>query len=50
MPIEHKRGTLRQLIKRVEVEPGRVERVDGKWAPRIRVVPSWEDDETSTEG
>lgn len=49
MPIEHKRGTLRQLIKRVEVEPGRVERVDGKWAPRIRVVPSWED-ETSTEG
>lgn len=46
MPIEHKRGTLRQLIKRVEVEPGRVERVDGKWAPRMHVVPSWDDSET----
>lgn len=37
MPIEHRRGTLRQLIKVVQVETGPT--------PTVRVVPSWEDAE-----
>lgn len=47
MPVAHKRGVLRQLVKRIDVEAGRVQRVDGKWAPRVRVASAWEDEETS---
>lgn len=39
LPVEHRRGMLRQLIARVEVEPGRIELVDGWWRSRVQVVP-----------
>jgi site-specific DNA recombinase len=43
LPVEHRRGMLRQLITRVEVEPGHVELVDGWWRSRVQVVPLWGD-------
>lgn len=43
LPVEHRRAMLRQLAERVEVEPGRVELVDGWWRSRVRVAPLWGD-------
>lgn len=43
LAVEHRRAMLRELIARVEVEPGRVEFVDGWWRSRVRVVPVWGD-------
>jgi site-specific DNA recombinase len=43
LAVEHRRAMLRQLLARVEVEPGHVELVDGWWRSRVVPVPIWGD-------